>query len=351
VSEKIRFGILSFAHYHANFWAEAINDSPHAELVGIWDDRAARGQAAAVRHGARFEPELGALLATCDAVGITSETARHAGLVEAAAAARVNVLLEKPMATSLAECSRIGQAIRNSGITFMQNFPKRYDPVNQELVSRVKAGELGKILAARVRHGNYHLLQLGDQAGGNWFTEPALSGGGALLDEGIHAADFLLWLLGEPRSTFALTSSAALGLHQEDTAIAVYQFPDGALAEIVTGNALLAAQESVEVYGTLGVALLSGVDLASKELAQPPYLKFYNQGEPRTGWQAAPIRPKFQGPDFHYGGPLHFIECLRTGQPPVVSFEQGWKSLAMILASYRAAQSGRMQTLDFSRLG
>jgi myo-inositol 2-dehydrogenase / D-chiro-inositol 1-dehydrogenase len=351
MNEKIRFGILSFAHYHANFWAEAIHASPHAELVGIWDDQPARGQEAAGRHGVPFEPELGAILSACDAVGITSETAKHAGLVEAAAAAGVNVLLEKPMATSLVECERIGKAIRDSGIKFMQNFPKRYDPVNQELVSRVKVGELGKILAVRIRHANYHWLQLGNRAVGNWFTDPVLSGGGALLDEGVHAADFLLWLLGEPQTTFALTSRAALGLPQEDTAIAVYQYPDGTLAEIVTSNALLAAQESVEVYGTNGAALLSGVDLASKELSQAPFLKFYKRGAPRTGWQGSDIRPKFQGPDFHYGGPHFFIECLRDGREPIVRFEDGWKSLAMVLASYEAAQSGQLQELDFSTLG
>lgn len=349
MNEIIQFGILSFAHYHANFWAEAIIGSPHAELAGIWDDQPDRGSEAAGRHGVRFEPDLGVLLSACDAVGITSETARHAGLVEAAAAAGVHVLLEKPMATSLAECNSIGQAIRESGITFMQNFPKRYDPANQELVSRVKAGELGKILAVRIRHANYHWLQLGDSAAGKWFTDPALSGGGALLDEGIHAADFLLWLLGEPQSTVALTSRSALGLIQEDTAIAVYQYPDGTLAEIVTSNALLAAQESVEVYGTQGVALLSGVDLASKELSGSPFLKFYKRGEPRIGWQGSSIRPAFQDSDFHYGGPLYFLECLRSGQPPVVSFEEGWKSLAMILASYQAAQSGQRQALDFSK--
>ena len=351
MSEKIRFGILSFAHFHANFWAEAVKISPHASLAGVWDDQQARGREAAGRHGTQFEPDLAALLSRCDAVGITSETARHADLVEAAAAAGVNILLEKPMATSLVECERIGQAIERSGLTFMQNFPKRFDPVNLELVRRVKAGELGKILVARVRHGNYHLSQLGDQAGGNWFTDPALSGGGALLDEGIHAADFLLWLHGEPQSAFAMTSSTGLGLPQEDTAIAVYRFPDGALGEIVTGNALLAAQESVEVYGTEGVALLSGVDLASRELSRPPYLRFFKQGEPRTGWQGSKVKPKFQDPDFHYGGPLHFIECLREGKAPVTGFEEGWKSLAMILASYRAARDGQMKALDFSQPG
>src|ERR671919_622243 len=65
----IRVGLLSFAHYHANFWAEVFRDSPLAEFVGIWDDEAERGQEAASKYGARFWSDLDALLAACDAVG------------------------------------------------------------------------------------------------------------------------------------------------------------------------------------------------------------------------------------------------------------------------------------------
>jgi len=145
MSARVRFAILSFAHYHANYWAEAINGSPAAELVGVWVDDAMRGQSAADRHGTAFAGALDALLARCDAVGITSETARHADLVEAAARAGRHILLEKPMAPTVAECDRIRRAVWESGVIFMQNFPKRYDPINQELISRVQGGELGTI--------------------------------------------------------------------------------------------------------------------------------------------------------------------------------------------------------------
>ena len=99
--KPIRFGILSFAHYHANFWAAAIRESDEALLAGVWDDNRLRGGQAAQKYGASYFNDLQALLRECDAVGITSETAQHAPLVEAAAAAGVHVLLEKPMALSL----------------------------------------------------------------------------------------------------------------------------------------------------------------------------------------------------------------------------------------------------------
>ncbi len=198
MSDKVRFGILSFAHYHANFWAEALNESPDAELIGIRDDNAARGKEAAHRHNTRFWADRSALLAECEAVGITSETIRHADLVVEAAEAGRHILLEKPMARNLEECRRMQEAVHKAGIIFMQNFPKRYDPVNHELARLVHSGELGTIALARVRHANYHLLDLGQSAAEQWFGDPELAGGGALLDEGIHAADLLLWLLGIP---------------------------------------------------------------------------------------------------------------------------------------------------------
>ncbi len=101
MSRAIRFGILSFAHDHAHFWAHAINRASDARLVGIWDDDAARGQRAARDHAADFVPDLTRLLGKCDAVGITSTTASHAPLIEAAARAGVHVLCEKPLATAL----------------------------------------------------------------------------------------------------------------------------------------------------------------------------------------------------------------------------------------------------------
>lgn len=345
MSSLIRFGILSFAHYHANFWAQAINEMPEAMLAGIWDDNAQRGQTAAQQYGTRYVSDLATLLNECDAVGITSETVKHAPLVEAAASAGVHILCEKPMAATLEDCDRIQRAVDDAGVVYMQSFPKRFDPINHELVELVQRGDLGQIALVRIRHANFHFLEV---EGRQWFIDPALCGGGALLDEGIHAADFLLWLLGEPAQVAALVTDRTLNLPVDDTAIAIFTYPSGALAEITTGGTLLASEQSIEVYGTEGSALISGVDLASRDFSGAPYLKVFRRNGQRGQWQGSQTVPFFKQGNFHQQGPRHFIECLRTGQAPIVGLTEGRNSLQLILAAYQAAASGQAQTINAS---
>lgn len=340
----IRYGILSFAHRHAHFWARAVRQAEGALLVGIWDDRPERGRQAAAQYETAYEEELGTLLRECDAVGITSETANHAPLVEAAARAGVHVLCEKPLAPSREHADRIVRAVRDGGITFMQNFPKRFDPVNHALVDLVHRGDLGTVTQVRVRHG--HCRPVVDPTfAGDWLANRALGGGGALLDEGVHAADFLGWLLGPPESVVAAHASHGLGLAVEDTAIAVYRFLSGALGEIAASWAFVAADQSVEVYGTEGTALLSGVDLGSRDFARPPYLRVYRAREPRGRWEAPLIEPGFRGEAFHQQGPLAFIDCLRRRVAPPLGLAEGLQSLEMILAAYDAAATGRVEPI------
>ena len=346
MSNPIRFGILSFAHYHANFWADAINESPDATLVGIWDDDTGRGTEAADKYNTRYWSNLEALLKECDAVGITSETVKHADLVEEAATSGLHILLEKPMATTLEDCDRIARAVREAGVVFMQNFPKRYDPINHELLKIIQGGELGQISLVRIRHGHFHGLREGFAR--EWFVNPDLGGGGTLIDEGVHAADFLLWLLGAPEEVSATISNRVLKLPVEDTALAFFSYPSGTLAEVSTGWSFLAAEQSIELYGTRGTALLSGVDLASRDFSNLPFLKVFRQGEERGNWDGSKITPYFKQGNFHQQGPLYFLECVQTGKTPIVGLDEGRKSLEMILAAYRAAGTGQRQTIEFS---
>jgi predicted dehydrogenase len=336
----IRFGLLSVAHSHGHFWAAAVRESPQGELVGIWDDDAARGAEAARRHGTRFWPDLDALLGACDAVGITSETVEHARLVEAAARRGRHVLCEKPLAATMADCDRIARVVAETGIVFMQSFPKRLDPVSHELKRMLGAGELGRIVLARVRHGHFHGLDPAFR--GQWYVDPARSGGGALLDEGVHAADFVRWLFGEPESVTATVSRAALGLPVEDTAVATFRFPDGVLAEVATGIAFVAGDNSVDLYGTEGAAVLSGVDLASRDLTDGPFLRTFRAGAERR-WRPSPIVPRFKAGGFHHQNPLHFLDALRRGTPPPITLADGRRAVLMILAAYRAAETGRRE--------
>jgi len=339
MAQRIRVAILSFAHYHANFWAEAFRDSPLAEFVGIWDDNAERGMEAANRFAVQFWPELSPLLETCEAVGITSETVQHRPLIEAAASHGCHILCEKPPTATLEDCDKISDIVAKAGILFMQSFPKRFDPVNHELHRMIHEGELGRIALARVRHGHFHGLD--PRFTTQWYVDPALAGGGALLDEGIHGADLIRWLFGEPESVTAMISSAALGLRVEDVAVAVFRFPGGLLAELSTSCGFIAGDNAVEVYGTRGTAVLSGVDLASRDITQEAFLKIYRFGQAERRWNVLPIIPRFKTGVFHQQNPLNFLEALSRGTPPPITLEDGRRALAMILAAYRSAREER----------
>ena len=84
VRQAPKIGILSFAHYHANFWSEVF--ASRGALAGVWDDDAARGREAAQRFGVTYHDDLDALLSGCTAVAVCSETSSHPALIERAAA-------------------------------------------------------------------------------------------------------------------------------------------------------------------------------------------------------------------------------------------------------------------------
>lgn len=339
----IRIAILSFAHYHANFWAEVFRDSPKSELVGIWDDDQDRGRAAAKQYATRFEPDLDALLGRCDAIAVCSATAHHAELIERAARAGRHILCEKPLATTLADCDRIEAAVRRAGITFMQSFPKRFDPVNRELRCLVQEGKLGQIMLMRVRHG--HLYGLGAGHGMAWTEDPELAGGGALLDEGIHGADFIRWMFGDPESVVAMVSHAALGRPLENLGLAVFRYSDGLLCELAASTTFAAGDNSIELFGTKGAAVLSGVDLASRDVTDTAFLKVCQLDGGERRWQVSQTVPRFKTGGFHQQNALQFVHALCNGTPPPITLEDGRRALEMILAAYRSARSGKVEPI------
>lgn len=334
----IRVGVVSFAHYHANFWSEAFRDDPRADFAGIWDADPVRGEEAAGRCGVPFVADLDALLDRVDAVAITSETSEHRPLIERAAARGRHVLCEKPIATTLAEADAIAAAVTEAGIVFMQSFPKRFDPVNHEVRRLLTEGVLGKLWLVRVRHGHRHGLS--EEFTRGWWADPALSGGGTLIDEGVHAADFLRWLFGEPETVQA-TLSHALGLAVEDAAVAVFRWADGLVGEVATGWMFHAADTSIEIYGTEGSILLSGVDIASRDVAgNPAYLRVATTRDGERRWTISPTVPRFVEGQFHHQNALAFVDSLVDGKTPPIGLADGRGALAMVLAAYEAARRG-----------
>jgi predicted dehydrogenase len=331
-----RIAMLSFAHYHANFWSEVF--ASRGALAGIWDDDAARGRDAAARFGTSYESDLDALLGRCDAVAICSETARHRELIEAAAGRGCAILCEKPLGVDFADCERIARIVEESKVFFMQSFPKRFDPVSHEIRDLVRAEALGRITLVRIRHGHFYGLQ--PHFRDSWHVRKAQAGGGALLDEGVHGADLLAWLFGVPTEVRAHTSNAALGLEVEDLGVALFRWKSGLVAELTSSFTFAAADTSIELYGTGGTLLVSAVDLASRDITESGFVRLYRMGSEPRRWETVDLVPRFKQGQFHHQNATGFLDALLREGPPPITLEDGVSAGRMIDAAYRAAANG-----------
>jgi predicted dehydrogenase len=149
-----------------------------------------------------------------------------------------------------------------------------------------------------------------------------------------------------PETVSATLSDRAAGLPVEDTAVAVFRFGDGLVAELASSFLFAAADVSVELYGTRGTALVAGVDLASRDITEAPCLRVYTDGQPARRWTPSPIVPRFKLGQFHHQNALQFIESLHQGTPPPIPIVDGYRALAMIMAAYASAKSGRVEPID-----
>ncbi|WP_163509129.1 Gfo/Idh/MocA family protein [Fodinicola acaciae] len=223
----MKVGVLSLAHIHAPGYVKLLAARPDVTLA-IADPG---GAEMAESAGAEFHSTYESLLAAKpDAVVVCAENTRHRALVELAAAAGAHVLCEKPLATSTADAVAMIDACEKAGVALMTAFPVRFSPAFQSVRNLVSSGSLGDVIAA-VGTNNGKLPP--DEYG--WFTEPELSGGGAMIDHIVHVADLLEALFSARPATVYAQSNRITYAHQarvETGGIVTVQYDNGLKATI-----------------------------------------------------------------------------------------------------------------------
>ena len=341
----MNIALLSFAHEHANRWAKAIKRSPDAKLVVIWDENEERGEKKAKQYETSFSLDLDKVLARpdVDAVGICAETNRHAELTIAASEAGKHILCEKPMATTLEDCDRMIEACKRAGIKYMQSFPLRFDPASIKIKDLLQRSAIGKVATVRKRHGHYFALidkWMGD-SDAEWLRDSVKAGGGAFLDEGIHAADYLRWMFGDPISVNASIDILLTNIKVDDNGVAIYRFPGKVIGILQSSWTDLAATNTVEIYGEKGMIIQRYSDCASTrimgEVSKP--LMVYSQSFGERGWHVYDLPLNFKV--CHEVIALRFIECISKDLEPSVTGVDGKKALEMILGAYQSAKEDK----------
>ena len=325
-------------------------------IAGAWDIAPERARALVSSHGGTAAESLAALLKlpAVDAVVVAVPNDLHKDCAIAALGAGKHVLLEKPMGMSAAECDLINAAAARSGKVLQIGFVSRGAPASLAVKHFIDAGRFG-----RIHHIKASLYRRRGIPGlGGWFTTKARSGGGPLIDLGVHVLDLSLHLAGYPKPVRASGATWSLFGHPirdyrftsmwagppkmtgtfdvEDAAHALVRCEGGLTIELnVTWAANMPAnslRDGIAVWGDRAGAWFdvfgSEVTIATEEEGRLVDVRpLFNADKPMD-----------QAWDAQYA---QFVGAVRDGIPPHASGAQGRTLQATIDAIYASADAGR----------
>lgn len=337
----IGFGIVG-AGMVAQYYAKAIAQTPGARLVAVCRSNAARAAETEARFSVPCETSYVALLARPDVevVCICTPSGLHAEQTLAAAQAGKHVLVEKPMALTLADADAMIHACRQSDVLLGVALQRRTDPAFFAAKSAIAAGALGRLVLGSVTVPYLRTQDYYDSAA--WRGTWKLDGGGALMNQGIHLLDLLLWYLGDVAEVQAQLTTLAHKIEVEDCIAATVRFTNGALGSFVATTAAAPGYpHRVEVYGQRGGMQIEGEQIVRWESESMPHVPGLDVSRSGITASGAGSSPRGISQEGHRRLIVDMVTAIREKQQPVVPGEEGRRSLALALAIYEAAKTGR----------
>jgi len=336
----IRFAIVGCGAI-APMHAEAIGRAEGAALVAVVYRRAEQARAFADARGIAWEPGLPSLLRRrdIDAVSVCTPSGLHAEMAVAAMEAGKDVVVEKPLAITLAQADAAIEAARRTGRILAVISQLRFAPDVAEAKRAIAEGRLGRLLLADLSMKYFRSQEYYDSAG--WRGTWAMDGGGALMNQGIHGVDLLLHLVGAPKTVYGYARTLARQIEVEDTAVAVAELEDGCLATITgTTSVTPGFPRRLAIHGERGSIVLEEARIVKWEV----------QGEPVRAPTAAPTIaassvPTAIGSDEFASQYQAIVHSLRERRPPPVGGEEARRAVATVLAIYESSRSGRPVTM------
>lgn len=273
-----------------------------------------------------------------DAVSVCTPNAFHAEMAIKAMRAGAHVHCEKPMAVSSEGAREMAEVSRGTGRILMVGFQRRFGAEAQYLKRYIDSGNMGRIYRARAVWVRRH----GIPGMGGWFTTKNLSGGGALIDIGVHVLDLALWFLGFPAPTDVCASVGARfgnrnrgsrpGAHRPATDGGTFDVDDFAFAHVNFGRDCSLTLETswaghiqqdalaLELWGEEGGAKLWPLEIYTEQLSQP-----------------VDIAPKLPNSNLHTLSVRHFVDVVHGREELMCLPDEGVKGLELIERIYHAA--------------
>lgn len=300
----------------------------------------AKAEALAARFGGRAYARYEDFLAhrPLDLVVIGSPSALHAEQGIAAAERGLHVLVEKPIDVTLEKARALVEAAERAGVRLGVLFQDRLKPELVRLNEFVAQGGLGRVLLASARVKWHRPPEY--YSASRWRGRPQLDGGAALINQGVHTVDLLLWLLGDVTRVKGTTATSLHAIESEDVALALFEFSSGAHATLeATTAAWPGYPRRVEISGTEGTVVVEGDVVVAADLRTPaPGLV---SSEARGAASASSATVADATP--HRRMVEDFVRAIEQGAAPACDGREGLRSVAVVEAVYRAARASGVE--------
>ncbi len=292
-----------------------------------------------------------------DIVVICTPSGLHVQLAEVALSAGAHVVIEKPLDVSLPRARRIADLAQQAearGQLVSVICQHRFDPASQLVAEAVHSGEFGRLTSCVASVAWWRSQDYYDS--GQWRGTWELDGGGALMNQGVHTVDLMLWFMGKPIEVVAQT---ALLAHErvaiEDIAVATIRFESGALAVLhATTAAYPELSVRIQVHGSAGSAVIDDDQLAF--FASAPKDGQYDASGKSVRDRSAELLPAEQvygnekeADAFVIGHMRQYIDiesAIREGHLPGVRVQDAVLALAVVRSVYLSATLGESISVD-----
>ena len=329
----------------AEFHARAISQVPEARLVSVYARDPDKCRSFAAQLGIKPAASLQEIAQdpAIQAVCITTPSGSHAEAAVPILEAGKAVLCEKPMDVTLEAVDRIINASRRGGGLLAGVFQNRLGRGAQHMKQAVQAGRFGRLSLSSAyikwwRSDAYYTSS-------NWKGTWKLDGGGALMNQGIHAVDLLQWLVGLPKRLAAFSATRAHQMIEtEDTLSATLQFPDGSLGVIEAATSSFPGSDlRIEITGDKGSASLVNDKIVRWDFAESrpedAAILANEEGGKIGGGTADPKAISVEG---HRRLVEDLALAIRDKRAPMIPGDEARRAISIIVACYESARTGQV---------
>jgi UDP-N-acetyl-2-amino-2-deoxyglucuronate dehydrogenase len=314
--------------------ARAVRAVPGANVAAIYGTNTGKVRRLAEEHGGHAYAELDAFLShrPMDMVIIGSPSGVHAAHGIAAVRQGLHVLVEKPIDINTSRARALIEEANKAGVKLGVIFQDRLKPGIQRLKELVDRGTLGSPILADARVKWYRPPEY--YSNSPWRGTHALDGGAALINQGIHTVDLLLWLLGDVKRVQAAKRTALHTIEGEDTLAALLEFENGTLGVLQSATSIFPGYpRRIELTGSQGTAILEHDRLIEVRLRGEGSASAFTESLDQNPSSSSPIVSDYRA---HLSVLEDFIGAIESNSRPACDGSEGLRSLALIESIYKS---------------